>query len=335
MNQLTLPTMTRRQFLQITAVTGGLLAAGYGLGQQAQSKTAVWRESRTLMGTLINLALVGDNKKRLMGTAEATFAEMSRLVALFDHRQPDSPLAQLNRHGSLTVAPPELVEVVSLALRYGELSQGAFDITVKPLLDKARQPESDSIWERSLVDYRQVVVNGRSIHLTQPDMAITLDGIAKGRVVDGAVAHLKQASYDNVLVEAGGDLVGSGRRADGTPWQVGIVHPRVPGTAVSRLSLNAQALATSGDYQHAFTQDFRHHHIIDPRSGQSPTELASATVVAPSAMDADALSTTLMLLGTTHGLNLIERLPHVEALLVTKALDIYQSSGFAKIVRSA
>jgi FAD:protein FMN transferase len=327
--------ISRRQFLQITAVTGGLLAAGYGMGKQLdQPQTAIWRENRVLMGTIINLALVGDSENRLMRAAEATFAKMSRLVTLFDHRQPDSPLARLNRDGSLTAAPPELVEVVSLALRYGELSQGAFDISVKPLLDQARLSSGQTVLDRSLVDYRQIVVNGHSLHLTQPGMAITLDGIAKGRVVDGAVAHLNQAGFSNVLVEAGGDLAGNGRRADGTPWQIGITHPRAPGTAVSRLALTAQALATSGDYQHAFTQDFRHHHIIDPRSGQSPTELASATVVAPSAMDADALSTTLMLLGTTHGLALIERLPHVEALLVTKTLDINQSSGFAKIVRS-
>jgi len=306
-----------------------MLAAGYGLGKQAQSKTAVWRESRTLMGTLINLVLVGDNDNQVKAVADATFAEMARLVALFDHRQPASPLAQLNREGVLTAAPLELVEVIDLALRYGDLSGGAFDISIKPLLDQARQAENHEAPDRSLVDYRQIVVNGRSITLTQPGMAVTLDGIAKGRVVDGAVALLEQAGFNNVLVEAGGDLAGSGRRPDGSPWQVGIAHPRTPGTAVSRLALTTQALATSGDYQHAFTQDFRHHHIIDPRSGQSPTELASATVVAPSAMDADALSTALMLLGTTRGLDLIERLPHVEALLVTKKVEIYQSSGFS------
>jgi FAD:protein FMN transferase len=325
----TLPSISRRQFLQITAATGGLLAAGYGLDKQLQTaKTAVWRETRTLMGTVINLALVGDDGNRIRTVADATFTEMARLVALFDHRQPDSPLASLNRDGALTNAPAELVEVISLALRYGDLSSGAFDISVKPLLDQARQSPDGTIQAQSAVDYRQVVVNGRSISLTQPGMAVTLDGIAKGRVVDGAVARLGEAGFTNVLVEAGGDLVGNGRRADGMPWRVGIAHPRQPGTAVSQLAITTQAMATSGDYQHTFTNDFRHHHIIDPRSGQSPTELASVTVAAPSAMDADALSTALMVMGTTDGLALIERLPYVEALLVTKTLEIYQSSGF-------
>ncbi len=328
--------MTRRQFLRITAVSGGLLAAGYGLGRRwHHTETAVWRESRYLMGTLINLTLVSENEAHSRAAVQATLAEMARLVALFDHRQPDSPLAILNRDGRLPAAPPELVETISLALRYGDLSGGAFDISMKPLLDQARQANGQTTPDRSLVDYRQVMVNGRSITLTQPGMAVTLDGIAKGRVVDGAAAHLGATGFSNVLVEAGGDLVGNGRRADGTPWQVGINHPRQPGTAVAQLPMTAQAVATSGDYMHTFTNDFRHHHIIDPRRGQSPTELASVTVTAPTAMDADALSTALMVMGSTDGLALVERLPHVEALLVTKKLDIYQSSGFKHVVRSA
>jgi FAD:protein FMN transferase len=327
--------LTRRQFLQITAVTGGLLAAGYGLGKQAHhAKTAVWRESRYLMGTFINLTLVSASEAHSRAAVQATFAEMARLVALFDHRQPDSPLARLNRDGTLPAAPPELVETISLALRYGDLSGGAFDISMKPLLDQARQATDPSRLDRSLVDYRQIVVNGRSITLTQAGMAVTLDGIAKGRVVDGAVAHLGAAGFANVLVEAGGDLVGNGRRADGRPWQVGITHPRQPETAVFQLAITDQSVASSGDYQHTFTNDFRHHHIIDPHRGQSPTELASVTVTAPTTTDADALSTALMVMGTADGLALIERLPHVEALLVTKTLDIYQSSGFNHAVGS-
>jgi FAD:protein FMN transferase len=329
MNKSNQPTLTRRQFLQITAVTGGLLAAGYGgYKQQQAAKTAVWRESRTLMGTLINLVLVGDNDSRIRTVAAATFAEMTRLVTLFDHRQPAGPLAQLNREGALTNAPPELVEVIGLALHYGDLSGGAFDISIKPLLDRARQSENGSAQARSLVDYRQIVVTGRTISLAQPGMALTLDGIAKGRVVDGAVALLREAGFTNVLVDAGGDLVGNGRRVDGTPWQIAVAHPRIPETAVSHLPVTAQAVATSGDYRHTFSNDFRHHHIIDPRRGQSPPELAGVTVTAPSALDADALSTALMVMGTADGLALIERLPHVEALLVSKTLDVYQSSGF-------
>jgi hypothetical protein len=114
-----------------------------GVGKQLQAaKTAVWRDSRTLMGTLINLVLVGDDDSRIRTVADATFTEMTRLVTLFDHRQPDSPLAQTQPGRGADQCPAELVAVISLALHYGDLSNGAFDISVKPLLDQARQSQN-------------------------------------------------------------------------------------------------------------------------------------------------------------------------------------------------
>ncbi|MCA9873723.1 MAG: FAD:protein FMN transferase [Anaerolineales bacterium] len=92
--------------------------------------------------------------------------------------------------------------------------------------------------------------------------------------------------------------------------------------------ISIQAVATSGDYMYRFSQDFRQHHIIDPRTGTSPTDLASVTVLAPSATDADALSTAVMVLGSEAGLELAARLAHVEALVITKALEIRQTAGF-------
>jgi thiamine biosynthesis lipoprotein len=159
-------------------------------------------------------------------------------------------------------------------------------------------------------------------------MALTLDGIAKGSVVDGAVAALQAQGYENVLVEAGGDLVGNGRSAANTLWRIGIQHPRQAGTIMATLPISAQAVATSGDYMNAFTADFSRHHILDPRTGQSPAQSASVTVLAANAATADALSTSLMVMGSEAGLALVERLTAVEALFITKEMQIYRSSGF-------
>ncbi|MEJ2749272.1 MAG: FAD:protein FMN transferase [Anaerolineae bacterium] len=322
-------TFTRRDMLKITAVAGTLALGGKLAAGRWLPRRQTIHETRTLMGTVINLSLVTDDKWAGQAVIEATFAEMERLIALFDHRHPKAQLAILNRDGRLPQPAPELVELMNLALGYGRLTEGAFDITVKPVIDALKNGSSRREAAR-LVDYRQVAVNDDLIAFAQPGMAVTLDGIAKGRVVDGAVAVLQANDFRDILVEAGGDLWGQGQRADNAPWRVGVANPRPTAeTAVLAIfPVTAQAAATSGDYQNSFTPDFALHHIVDPATAVSPLELASATVVAPSAADADALSTALMVMGPDKGLALAERLPHVEALLVAKDLQIYRSRGF-------
>lgn len=320
---------TRRDMLKITAVAGTLALGGKLAAGRWLPRPQTLHETRTLMGTIINLALVTDDKQAGLAVIDATFAEMERLIALFDHRHPEAQLAVLNRDGRLPQPAPELVELLNLALGYGRLTDGAFDITVKPVVD-ALKNSGNSAQAARLVDYRQVSVNNDLIAFSQPGMAVTLDGIAKGRVVDGAVAALQANGYSDVLVEAGGDLWGQGCRLDGTPWRIGVANPR-PATGTNVLAVfpvTTQAAATSGDYQNSFTPDFGIHHIVDPGTAVSPTELAAATVLAPVAADADALSTALMVLGPDKGLALAERLPHVEALLIGKDMQIYRSRGF-------
>jgi thiamine biosynthesis lipoprotein len=318
--------VSRRDFLKITAVAGALLAGGSLLRLGISPKPVTLRESQTLMGTLINLILVTDDAQNGRFAIDATFAEMRRLIAIFDHRQADNTLSQLNQQGRLTSPQPELLSVLSQAIAVGDLTGGAFDVSIKPLLDAVRDEKEVADYQK-FVDYRRIQVHDSEIVL-QPGMALTLDGIAKGSVVDGAVAALQAQGYENVLVEAGGDLVGNGRSAANTPWHIGIQHPRQAGTIMATLPISAQAVATSGDYMNAFTADFSRHHILDPRTGQSPAQSASVTVLAANAATADALSTSLMVMGSEAGLALVERLTAVEALFITKEMQIYRSSGF-------
>jgi thiamine biosynthesis lipoprotein len=322
--------LSRRRFLQIIAATTAVSGA-YLVGKRPSfgRQFTAFNETRVLMGTVVNLAVIGDDATAARQTIADTLAEMERLIALFDHRQPHSPLARLNQTGQLADPPAELTAIIQQAQQYGDLTGGAFDISVKPLLDAHRAGLPIDAY-LAVVDYRQIETSAAQIRLGQPGMALTLDGIAKGRVVDGATAVLQARGFQNILVEAGGDLMGLGMRPDGAPWRVGLAHPRATtdGALLRVLPLAAQAAATSGDYQHSFSQDFRQHHIVNPRTGYSPSELASVTVLAPSAADADALSTAVMVLGGEAGLALAARLPHVEALVVTKALEVRQTAGF-------
>jgi thiamine biosynthesis lipoprotein len=324
--------VSRRRFLQITAATGALALAGAVMAPALLAPPAKTRSAvRMLMGTRIHLTVVAEDSRRAETAITATFDAMARLIAHLDHRQPTSALATLNRRGYLAAAPDALVEVLQRAVAIGDLTAGAFDVTVKPVLDARQAGATDLSALRAVVDYRQIEIEGRQIRLGSRGAAITLDGIAKGRVIDGGVEALRQLGFDQVLVEAGGDLRTLGRRADGTPWRIGIAHPRhaAQGELLSTLSVDTQAVATSGDYMNTLVSDYSEHHIVDPHSGRSPVDLASATVLAATAMDADALGTALMVLGSQDGLALAERLPGVEAVLVTKDLRVFATSGAA------
>lgn len=323
------PTLSRRHFLQITAVASTVFLGGRWVQRLVKQPTAV-HQTRLLMGTLVNLTLVGDDTAHSQQALAATFAEMERLIALFNWRQPGSPLATLNQSGQLANPAPELVELLQDAVYFSRLSDGAFDITIQPLLEASRTG-TDTSAARQLVDYRQLHISPEQISLA-PGMQLTLDGIAKGRVVDGATAVLQAHGFSSVLVEAGGDLVAGGQRADGQSWRLGITHPRQPESTLQVLPVTGQAVATSGDYQHSFSQDFSHHHIVDPRTGESPGELASVTVLAPTAAAADALSTAVMVLGSTAGLALIDQLPGTAALVVTKEMQLKRSAHFPAVM---
>ena len=229
------------------------------------------------------------------------------------------------------------------AKRLSELTGGAFDITVKPLVDlyQAHQREgmrvpSDDAIQATLdrVDYHKIRMEDRTIAFLAPGMAITLDGIAKGFIVDAGVEELRRRHFTDVLVEAGGDLMASGGRGSRGAWRIGIQPPRESiQQTLARMEVRNQAVATSGDYMQPFSPDLEHHHIISPLTGYSMKALASATVVAPSAMLSDALATALMAMDQAEGLELVESLPGCEAMVVTKNLAFVQTSGFSKLQR--
>ncbi len=176
--------------------------------------------------------------------------------------------------------------------------------------------------------FSKVNIASDQIEFQQLGMSITLDGIAKGYIIDAALAELNRHGYSQAMVDAGGDIAGS-PRDDHADWQIGIQDPRRgTGDSIAVTKLARGALATSGDYLHAYTADFGLHHILDPRTGLSPLELSSVSIVAPNACLADALATGVMVLGADAGMQLIERWPDVEGLLIAKTNDVIRSSGF-------
>lgn len=287
-------------------------------------------DTRVLMGTVVNLTVLGSDRVAAERAITACLGQMQTLENVLSRFMDDSQLSRLNRAGFLDAPHPALVELIHTANRMSDLSGGAFDITVKPLVDLYAQasaagtglPSSSAIAQAlQYVGYGQIVASAERIAFGLPGMAITLDGIAKGYIVDAGVAQLRGLGFPNVIVEAGGDLMAAGERKPGDAWQVGIQSPRPElSDLLARIAVRNQAVATSGDYMQTYTADFANYHIVDPRTGYSSQALASATVTAPSAALADCLATTLMVLDPDTGMQLIEQFPDCHAYLVTKDL---------------
>ncbi len=315
---------TRRTFLRGIAASGALGLLGHGVLRLLRKDLSTVGETRLLMGTLVNLRLVGEDPTRTRLALGACFQRMEDLERCFSRHRPDGEVARLNAEGRLTEASPGLVALVQSALELSHATEGAFDPTVLPLLCCHGTGRGADLAEaRRRVGFQKLDVGSRSLAFAEPGMGLTLDALAKGHIVDQGASVLREHGFQHFFLEAEGDLVAEGP----TPWRLGLQSPRGRGT-LAAFPVKHRALATSGDYQHPHTGDFREHHIVDPRTGHSAPHLASASVLAPTAAQADALATALMVMEPRAGLALLATLPNVDACLVSKAGDVVRTPGF-------
>jgi thiamine biosynthesis lipoprotein len=268
--------------------------------------------------------------------ALAWFRRVEEICSRFD---PHSELRRLvGRVGEPTPVSDLLYEALAFALAVARASGGAFDPTIGHRLERLGFDRNYRTGEAvvSAVDpaarpsYRDVDLDPdrRAVTLRRP-LALDLGAVAKGLAVDLAAREL--APLGDFAIDAGGDLYLGGRNASGEPWRVGLRHPRRPDALLTTLRLADAAVCTSGDYERRAAGQGGDHHLLDPRSGRSPAALASATVVAPTAMAADALATAAFVLGPRRGLRLLAR-QGVDGLLVTPALDTFATPGFDRYI---
>jgi thiamine biosynthesis lipoprotein len=297
------------------------------------------RETRDQMGTLVTISAVHTDPDAARIMVADTFDEIERLESLLSRHREGTPVWRLNEVGVLRAPPREVLEVVQKGLEYSELTDGAFDVTVAPLLNLysasfsetgIAPPREEVLRALALVGFQHVQASGREIVFEKVGMAVTLDGIAKGYIVDRAVAVLQQLGAERVLVNAGGDMASAGESLGGEAWQIGIQDPRVPNGSLGVVRLRGESIASSGDYMQYLTPDMSVHHILDPRTGSSPEHTSGVSVVAPSAMTADALSTAALVLGPREGMELLDRLDGIEGMIVTKDQTILRSRGLSR-----
>jgi FAD:protein FMN transferase len=315
-------TVTRRDCLRISM---GLSAVALLPSASANTPALQWRERAMVgLGTTLSLRAGHTDSARADAALDAAVTAIRHVEQQMSLFISDSALCRLNREGVLHHPHPDLVQVFKLAQQVSQKSQGAFDVTVQPLWEvwqKAKRaghlPSAGEVQSAvARVGWQHLHVTQQRIRFDQPHMAATLNGIAQGFAGDLARAALESSGIEHALIDTG-EWSALGTSPQKNPWALGVSNPRNPQSLIAKLALGAGAMATSSDVHYRFGNDDKHHHIFDPRTGYSPSELASVTVIASSCALADALTKVMFMASAARALELA-KLWKVDVLVVDK-----------------
>jgi thiamine biosynthesis lipoprotein len=297
------------------------------------------QSTRLLMGTTVTIEVAGADTAVLEQASAAAFAEMARIEGLMSPHLPDSDVSRLTAAAQTVAVAPETAEVITLGVAIARRSGGAFDLTLGRLKtlwglesESPQVPTAAGIATALQgVGPEALSVSGCRVTKGSPQLAIDLGAIAKGYAVDRALAVLRAHGVTSAAVNAGGDIGLLGSK-QGRPWRIGVQHPRQPGGVLATLEAADRAVVTSGDYERFFERNGRrYHHIFDPQTGYPADRCQSVTVLASSAVVADALATALFVLGPEQGLMLLRSYPGVDALIVGADGRLHRTSALASV----
>ena len=306
--------------------------------------------SQTEMAVPIDLVLYAPTKQVATRGAEAAFMRLAELNRVFSDYDPQSELMRLSRtagEGKAVPVSEDLWRVLCRSQQVSAASDGAFDVTVGPVVRlwrRARRekelPPAHQLQEAlSLVGYRQVRLEpqGHKVELLRKGMRLDLGGIAKGYAAAEALAVLRRAGIPSALIHAGGDSALGDSPPDKPGWRIGVGMLKPDAPPLEYLLLSRCAVAASGDmWQYVVINGKRYSHIVDPRTGVGLTDHSSVTVVAPDGATADALATAVSVLGPERGLKLIDATPGAAALVLRGSEgkpQVYRSRRWSDLPR--
>lgn len=332
--------MKRRQFVFgiFGAAAIGLCGTRYlssPLASKDLNSLAKFSKTGHALGSKVVISVFHSNETQAQTALDEAFQAIEQVENLMSLYRTDSQLVQLNKRGFLKNPHRDLVQVLESAVQLSKQSEGAFDISVQPLWQayeiaakKDRLPsESELATAQEKVDWSKIEITSNTVALRKQGMALTLNGIAQGFAADAASTVLKAYGIQHALIDSG-EISTVGSPVNREEWNIAIKHPRQTDSYLGLAALQGRCLATSGDYESTFTDNFEQHHLLDPRTGKSPRELSSVTIAAPTAMEADALSTAVFLMGLEKGKELIESLPNIDALFVDKTNHTSRTGNF-------
>jgi len=309
---------------------------------------------RLVMGTFARVVVIAKDSNSAGKCIESALAQINKVDDLMSDYKDNSEISILNRDGFKRAVElsQSTYEVLQRSAEFSKLTDGAFDVTVGPLVElfrKAKEehilPSQDEIDNaKSRVGFEKLKFDdiNRTVRFTVEGMMLDLGGIAKGYAVDKALEVMQAHGAVGGMVDLGGDIRCFGAPLEGRDyWVIGLQNPNVGSDSIGRevllkLKMTNGAVATSGDYQQfVIIEGKRYSHIIDRRTGTSKEDLSSVTIISDNATNADALATAVSVMGSEEGLELIENIPGTEAILITSEPEfkIIKTSGAEKYIK--
>ena len=322
--------------------------------------TGVTKETQLLMGTLVDISVAGNSISRdVKATAiSEAFERMKQIDDAMSGYKHTSEVSAVNNFADVRPiqVSADMMNVIKRADEINKITEGAFDITVGPLVELwgfgtkgavLKMPQDEDInqalkltgMRRLKIDYAK-----KTVGFSASGMKIDLGGIATGYAVDCAIEVLKENGIKNAMINAGGDIFCIGEGPRGRGWRIGIQHPRIKNELLGTVYLKDKAISTSGDYERFFFWNGKRvSHIIDPRTGRTVTDTpASVSIIAPDCITADALSTAIFVLGPDEGIKFLNKMRPVEGMIVVNTgkdidpapnrcgVEVYKTDGFGK-----
>jgi FAD:protein FMN transferase len=300
------------------------------------------QKTEAIMGTDVTVTVVARPGQDGAAAIDAAMAEIKRFDAMMPLYKDTSEITRVNLAAGKHPVPvsPEMIEAVEAAERVSRLSDGVFDITVGPLvvlwqmrLKENRVPaEAEIGLVRNRVGYRNIVVDKKAstLYLKKPGMIMDLGGM-KGYIADRAKDIIKKRGFNDAVLALAGDIWVLGHRPDGTPWRIGVQHPREHDKTLTVLDLSDKYISTSGDYERfVIRENKRYHHIIDPRTGKPSKGVVSATLIGDEGSLIDPLTKVPFIVGPKEGIKIVKKLG-AEAIIVDDEGRVYMTDGIKNL----
>lgn len=322
--------LTRRRMVAIVATAAGSALLGSG-GFARASAPVRWRGSA--LGAQVSIEINHPDRAEAERLVQLCLQDVHRLEQQFSLYQTDSAICTLNRTGVLVAPDADMVTLLKTALFFSDLTDGVFDPTVQPLWrlyaehfssdrpDPEGPPREKLAEALAKVGRDGLLASADRVVLTRRGAGITLNGIAQGYATDLVVDTLRKAGLSMTLVNMG-EIRAIGSRPGGAPWRVGLADPNAPGALTETVDLVERAVATTAGAGFRFDPAGRFTHLFDPATGGSPALYRTVSVIAPTATEADALSTAFSLMSASRISEIAALRPGVQARLVTARGDL-------------
>ena len=304
------------------------------VGRQTYDRTLI------LMGTRFDITVIADSDKKGEAYIDLAVEEIQRIERLISSWDANSQTSAINLNAGIQAVKvdAELMQLIERAIHISQLTDGAFDISFASM-DRlwrfdgsmTKMPSEFEVRDAiQKIGFKKIVIDkaASTVFLKDKGMKIGFGAIGKGYAADKAKELLKSKGVIAGIINAAGDLNAWGTQENGQPWKVAIINPLNRAKAFAWLPIDNSAIVTSGDYEKFVKFDgIRYAHIIDPRTGYPSRNIVSVTVMAPSAEIADALATSIFVMGAEVGVHFIDQLPDIECIIVDESNKIITSKG--------